>query len=394
MATKSWKEEITDELLSFATENQAARLAVILECGSLAEAARRIGIHERSLYKIVAAVKNKAAKRGHAPECDMTVTVPDGYQVKGTSTLYKDGQVALQWVKTSIDHQQQAEMMQAAIEAMCEDIPREPVSEPCVNITDAALVSQYTFTDHHFGMLAWGKENLQADYDLEEAERLLVQWFKRAIEVSPNAKTAIMAQLGDLLHADGLTPETPSSGHTLDADSRFSKVVRVVIRVIRQVIAMLLQKHEFVRVIMAEGNHDLSASVWLREMLGALYENEPRVSVDNSASPYYMFKHGRTVLFYHHGHLSKFDKVASVMAGMFRKEYGESDFAYCHMGHLHHDKLQEGNLMTVEQHQTLAARDAYASRGGWLSGRSAKVITYHDKYGEVGRSTINFEMIG
>jgi len=82
------------------------------------------------------------------------------------------------------------------------------------------------------------------------------------------------------------------------------------------------------------------------------------------------------------------------MAGMFRKEYGDSDFAYCHMGHLHHDKLQEGNLMTVEQHQTLAARDAYASRGGWLSGRSAKVITYHDKYGEVGRSTINFEMIG
>lgn len=62
MATKSWKEEITDELLSFATENQAARLAVILECGSLAEAARRIGIHERSLYKIVSAVKNKAAK--------------------------------------------------------------------------------------------------------------------------------------------------------------------------------------------------------------------------------------------------------------------------------------------------------------------------------------------
>ena len=40
MATKSWKEEITDELLSFATENQASRFAVILECGSLAEAAK------------------------------------------------------------------------------------------------------------------------------------------------------------------------------------------------------------------------------------------------------------------------------------------------------------------------------------------------------------------
>ena len=393
MTRKHWKEEITEEFISFATEHQAAKLAVILECDTISQAAKTLGINERNVYKMLSAIRNKAAKRGHAPACDMKVTVPDGYQVKGTSTLYKDGQVALQWVKTSIDHQRQAEMMQAAIEAMCDDIPRELVSQPCSQETNPSLVNQYTFTDHHFGMLAWGKENLQADYDLEEAERLLVQWFKRAIEVSPNAKTAILAQLGDLLHADGLTPETPSSGHTLDADSRFSKVVRVVIRVIRQVIAMLLQKHEVVRVIMAEGNHDLSASVWLREMLSALYENEPRVSVDNSASPYYVYKHGRTVLFYHHGHLSRFDKVSSVMAGMFRREYGDSDFAYCHMGHLHHDKLQEGNLMTVEQHQTLAARDAYASRGGWLSGRSAKVITYHDKYGEVGRSTINFEMI-
>ena len=41
-----------------------------------------------------------------------------------------------------------------------------------------------------------------------------------------------------------------------------------------------------------------------------------------------------------------------------------------------------------------ALADAIHQNGGWLSGRSAKVIAYHDKYGEVGRSTINFEMIG
>lgn len=60
------------------------------------------------------------------------------------------------------------------------------------------------------------------------------------------------------------------------------------------------------------------------EMLNALYENEPRITVDTSASPYYMHKHGRTVLFYHHGHLSRFDKVASVMASMFRKRSTET----------------------------------------------------------------------
>ena len=48
--------------------------------------------------------------------------------------------------------------------------------------------------------------------------------------------------------------------------------------------------------------------------------------------------------------------------------------------------------MIVERHRTLAAADAYAAKGGWLSGREAKVITYSKEYGEVFRITINPEM--
>jgi hypothetical protein len=49
--------------------------------------------------------------------------------------------------------------------------------------------------------------------------------------------------------------------------------------------------------------------------------------------------------------------------------------------------------MKVEQHETLAAPDAYAANGGYLSGRSAKVITYHMDYGEVGRFTLTPAMV-
>jgi hypothetical protein len=48
--------------------------------------------------------------------------------------------------------------------------------------------------------------------------------------------------------------------------------------------------------------------------------------------------------------------------------------------------------MVVEQHRTLAASDAYASRGGWMSGRDAQVITYHATHGEVGRIVVNSRM--
>ena len=106
-----------------------------------------------------------------------------------------------------------------------------------------------------------------------------------------------------------------------------------------------------------------------------------------------MFRHGDTVLFFHHGHKVRFDSIESVMVSRFRRDYGETSYAYAHVGHLHHQKIVESNCMVVEQHRTLAAKDAYAARGGWFSGRSANVITYHKQYGEVSRQSISPEML-
>jgi len=49
--------------------------------------------------------------------------------------------------------------------------------------------------------------------------------------------------------------------------------------------------------------------------------------------------------------------------------------------------------MTVIQHPTLAARDAYAARGGWIAERQVTSITYSDKYGQVARNTVTPEML-
>ena len=175
----------------------------------------------------------------------------------------------------------------------------------------------------------------------------------------------------------------------MDADTRYQKIVRVAIRCVRAVITKLLTKHKRVHVLMAEGNHDTASSIWLREWLAAVFEDEPRVSVDSSPDPYYCYEHGKTALFFHHGHKRKISDIAPVFAAKFRDTFGRTKHAYAHMGHLHHVDVKESPLMIVEQHRTLAAPDAYASRGGWISGRDAKVITYSKAHGEVGRVTIS-----
>ncbi len=49
--------------------------------------------------------------------------------------------------------------------------------------------------------------------------------------------------------------------------------------------------------------------------------------------------------------------------------------------------------MTVIQHPTLAARDAYAARGGWIAERAITAITYHRDFGQVARNTVTPEML-
>jgi hypothetical protein len=241
-------------------------------------------------------------------------------------------------------------------------------------------------------MKSWHEET-GADWDTSIAEDLLVRWFAAAIDQSPPAATGLLAILGDFLHWDGMDAKTPESGHLLDADTRFSKLIRVTIRVVRRVMLMLLEKYPDVHVKAAEGNHDPASSAWLREMLYFFYEDEPRVTVEVSPDPYYCYEHGKTALFFHHGHKRKVGNVDSVFVAKFREVFGRTKHAFAHMGHLHSADVKETNLMIVEQHRTLAAPDAYASRGGWISGRDAQVITYHREYGHIGRVVISPEMV-
>lgn len=327
------------------------------------------------------------------PEHGDAFELPAGHRIKGVSTLVNaDGGKIVEWIKTTEDTASREAAMAATVAALKEDLPRaEPVPAPAGGNTN--LLNQYTVTDLHFGMLSW-KEETGADYDLKIAEQLLLDWFAAAIAQSPNASTAILCQLGDLLHHDAHISVTPTHAHVLDADSRLQKMIRVVIRTMRRVIAMLLEKHQRVHIIMADANHDPAGGAWLREMFAAFYENEPRITVDSSASTFYVYEFGQTSLFYHHGHKRKINSIDGVLVGKFREIFGRTKFSYAHLGHLHSDELKSApTTMKVERHETLAAPDAFAANGGWLSGRSAKVITYSKQFGEVGRITLTPEMV-
>ncbi len=383
---------IDPELYKYCTPRQKEILEAIELHGGAKAASIAMGINTGGASDAYIAVKKKAALYGYAPENDFTRPVPEGYVAKGVSTYYNaEGKPSGQWVKASLSHQALIDAMRETVKGFKDEIP------PAILIAAPAaaedqLCNLYTFTDYHLGMLAWHQEG-GADWDVSKAERIIIAALIQMVNQSPNAHTAVLNIQGDFLHTDGKTPVTPASKHVLDADSRFPKIRRAAIRIIRSLMAICLQRHQEVYLIIAEGNHDEESSGWLADLFAVHYEEEPRVTVNDSVLPFYVFEWGNTMLGVHHGHKVKNESLPLLFAAQFPQQWGRTTRREIHCGHRHHRDEKEYNGVTVVQHPTLAARDAYAARGGWIADRAAWAITYHKKYGAVGRVMITTEML-
>lgn len=390
MSKGTW---IDPELKTFGTERAGEYIDAVNKHGGIRQASRALGCGYATIHSAIERTKAAAAARGYSPDHDYTRPVPPTHIAKGVSTYYDaEGKVRAQWVKSSLDDEKLQAARQAALEALAEELPRLPPQRAPRAACTAHLCNVYTLTDSHVGMLAWGRETGEP-WDLKIAEATLTGCFEHMVASAPRAATAFVNQLGDFLHQDGLAAVTPTSGHHLDSDGRFSKMIGVAVRVLRRCIDFALARHDTVIVGIFEGNHDIVGSAWLRHMFKALYENEPRVKVIDSELPYYAHQHGNVMLAFHHGHLKKNDQLPLLFAAQFPAVWGATTKRYAHTGHRHHVEEKEHSGMTVFQHPTLAARDAYAARGGWIAERRVTAVTYHGRFGEVARNTVTPEML-
>lgn len=313
---------------------------------------------------------------------------PHHQKLKGVSELVDaEGNTRLKWIKTDADHDAKINQLYQLAESLKEEIPKaEPIKPP--TSTNNQLLACHVLSDFHLGMFA-----LLEDWNTKKASQALINYFDRVIENSPNAHTGLFLQLGDFFHANDHKGTTPFSGHVLDIDTAWDDCFKVGIMAMRYGIARMLEKHEHVHVIIAEANHDIDAGIAARLLFDMYYSDEPRVTVDMNKSGYYAYQWGDTGLWAHHGHKRKLADVSKVFASMYPEIFGSTKHRYGHIGHFHHTAAQEDALMQVQIHPTLAAKDAYAVKGGWISQRRSKSILYHKQHGEVGTFSITPEML-
>src|SRR5690606_39007656 len=135
----------------------------------------------------------RIARLGWTPHSDSTRFVDPGQQIKGKSTLTKDDEGNLVWIKTDKDTLRQ-EAFAKAVESLTEGIkPFKRVKAP--SKVNSELLTNYCITDFHLGMYAWALET-GADWDMEIAESVLLNAISEMMDASPDSEVAVFSQMG------------------------------------------------------------------------------------------------------------------------------------------------------------------------------------------------------
>jgi hypothetical protein len=382
---------IDTTLASYATVRELEYLEAVDKHGSQRAAARALKVDGKTLRAALARVKARAAAKGYSPEHDLTRTVPDGYKVKGVSSLYVDGKLSSQWVKSVQDEDRREQMLREFADGLAQSVKGlAPVSTSPAYSNDA-LLCVYPWGDPHFGMYAWWQD-AGADFDLDIAERLTCSAVDRLVSAAPEGSTGVLLNLGDMFHADNQKNVT-ASGHQLDVDGRWAKVQQVGLRAKIHCIRRMLEKHQRVIVRINKGNHDGHSSYALALMLSCYFHDDPRVEVDLSPSLCWYFQFGKVLLGSTHGDTIKGKDMLAVMAADKPVEWGQTTHRYWYVGHVHHKDVKEYPGGLVEYVRTLAARDAWHQGQGYRAGRDMQLIVHHREHGEIERHRCDVGML-
>ena len=325
-----------------------------------------------------------------APKADLVEPIGEGQRHVASTLVNGSGRIVQQWIKALPEKErrdQEAARIIAELPRIIAELPpATPLPTP-TGIHDDDLMSAYVIGDHHFGMLAWGEET-GTDYDLAIAQDMM-RGAMRFLTWGTDAAKAVIVNVGDMVHADDESAMTRRSGHKLDVDTRWTKVLRATIVSVAAAIRSALESHTTVHAVMAPGNHDPHTARFLATALDIWYRDEPRVTIDTSPGARFYVEHGACLLGVTHGDKQKMTELESIMSAEMPQAWGRTKYRRWLCGHVHHKSVdKELRGCTVETFQTLAGKDAWHAEAGYMSERSMSRIDYHAVDGEVGRGRV------
>lgn len=249
------------------------------------------------------------------------------------------------------------------------------------------LCAVFPVADLHIGLLTDAEEVGEA-WDAETSQDAFAGLFARLVDVTPGADTAILAQLGDLMHVDDQRNVTPQSGHQLDADARYFAILRRAVQAMRFAIDALRAKYPRVIYRGCRGNHDITAHHAVTLALAEHYRGIEGVTIVQSAGEFYVREFGSNMLVLHHGDKAKPERLVQFAAAEWPEIWGRTRHRLALSGHVHHETRKDVGGMAFESVGTIIPRDFHAHSHAYAARRGLVSITLDREQGEVSRARI------
>lgn len=373
--------------------------ALITSNGNVTEAAGKLGKNLRNQQRLLKTIRDRASTdNGYDPRAGLdNFTNMRELSVHARSSLIRrkvDEGVVLQWVKESKKANELHQMLEISAKTYYQR-NIEPVKPKKYKKRDlnTDIIPWFNIGDGHLGMLAHEAE-VGHNFDLKIAKRDLCTAIDALIDRLPDCERCVLQDMGDMTHYENMAGTTEASGHQLDYDGRYPKMIDVYVDILCYIVDRLLEKFKYVDCIINQGNHSRTNDIWARVLLQRVYEKCDRLTVLDNSSVFITYRMGNTFVLCHHSDKCKPKDLAHVMATDFRQDWGESNYHYIDIGHIHHHMVsKEHPGVKVESFNQLALSDKYAHDLGYRSRSCLTVVERSKTYGEVGRKTITLEEV-
>ena len=242
--------------------------------------------------------------------------------------------------------------------------------------------------DHHFGMLAWGKETGDGDYDLDIAEKLYLNALQQGVDGISNYEISqFLFPIGsDLFHINNPNNLTPKGHNHLDVDSRLAKVFETGLYSVINAIDFA-RRLAPVEIKWIPGNHDPETSFYLCKVIDAYYRDDPYVVVDVSPKCRKFYKWNNTLIGMCHGDEEPHQKLPTIMADSVPHLWAECKYKEWLIGHVH--KKKELNFIGVDSFGSTIVRflpslckiDHWHYKKGYVGGNKSMEMLAYGKNG-------------
>lgn len=249
---------------------------------------------------------------------------------------------------------------------------------------DSPVMIEVDIPDLHFGQLSWGKETLDADYDIKIAEKLFFEALEYLLLSVKNYNIdRFLFPIGNDFFNVNSALNTTFKGTPQSEDDRWKKCFTMARRMLVKAIEYMVQIAD-VDILIIPGNHDQERSYYLGEVLYSWFHKSENVNIDNSPATKKFYHYGNNLIgFMHQFRKTKVNELPLLMATKVPELWAQSKYREIHTAHIHKERIDEVMNTKIISLPSLVPLSEWASEENYSHLREAQCQVWSKEKGKI-----------